>query len=156
MKYFFQLFLVGILLSALWACDVNRVFDKYHSIDQTTWSQDSLVMFNIPVTDTTHNHNLYINIRNSIDYNYSNLWLFIQIEQPGGMAIKDTFEMVLADPAGKWLGHGFGGLKNRQALYRSNVYFPHSGEYKIAIQQGMREKNLKGISDVGLRIEKTN
>jgi len=156
MKRFFQLLFGGFLLIAFWACDTNRVYEKYYPINKTTWSKDSLVLFNIPVTDTVQNHNLYINVRNDINYNYSNLWLFINIEQPGGQAIKDTFEMVLADPAGKWLGHGFGGLKNRQVLYRNNVYFPHSGDYKISIQQGMRDSELKGISDVGLRVEKTH
>ncbi len=156
MKRFFQLLIGGFLLIALWACDTNRVFEKYHPINETTWSQDSLVVFNIPVTDTVQNHNLYINVRNDINYNYSNLWLFINIEQPGGKAIKDTFEMVLADPTGKWLGHGFGGLKTRQVLYRSNVYFPQSGDYKISIQQGMRDSELKGICDVGLRVEKSH
>jgi gliding motility-associated lipoprotein GldH len=39
-------------------------------------------------------------------------------------------------------------------MYRSNVFFPNSGDYKISIQQGMRVNVLEGISDVGLRVEK--
>ena len=67
---------------------------------------------------------------------------------------EDKFEITLADPAGKWLGGGFGGLKTREVIFRRNVFFPVSGNYKITIQQGMREDVLTGISDVGVRIEK--
>ncbi len=156
MKLIFQLFIIGLFLTAISACDNKRIFEEYHPIYKGNWHKDSTVVFNIPVTDTLQNHNLYINIRNDINYQYSNLWLFVKVEQPGGMAIKDTFEMVLAEPSGKWLGEGFGGLKTRQAIYRSNVYFPNSGEYKIFIQQGMREELLEGINDVGFRVEKAN
>jgi gliding motility-associated lipoprotein GldH len=36
------------------------------------------------------------------------------------------------------------------------VYFPVSGEFTVAIQQGMREEILEGIHDVGFRVEKTS
>lgn len=152
----FQFLCVGLLFAAFTACDTNRVFEEYQPIYEGNWHKDSLVVFDIPISDTLQNNNLYINIRNDISYGYSNLWLFVRIEQPGGMAVKDTFEMVLAEPSGKWLGEGFGGLKTRQAMYRSNVFFPDSGDYKISIEQGMRETILEGISDVGFRVEKMN
>lgn len=152
----FQLIIIGLLLVVLSACDTNRVFDEYKPILGESWHQDSLLVFTIPITDTIQNHNLYVNIRNDINYGYSNLWLFVDIEQPNGAAKRDTFEMALADPSGKWLGEGFGGYKTRQAIFRSNVFFPNSGEYKISIQQGMRQTQLDGISDVGLRVEKMN
>lgn len=150
------LFIIGLLLIVISACDTSRVFEEYQTVNKAGWHKDSLVVFDIPVADTIQNHNLYINIRNDINYGYSNLWLFVTIENPGGLAVKDTFEMVLADPSGRWLGEGFGGLKNRQVIYRGNVFFPNSGDYKISVQHGMREEILKGISDVGFRVEKMN
>jgi len=148
-------FLFIVLIALLFsACDTNVVFEKYKKIPQTGWQKDSLVVFTIPITDTLQNHNLSLNIRNDIKYSYSNLWLFIKITQPGKTAVTDTFEVMLANGAGKWLGEGFGGIKTRQVPYRSGVYFPVSGDYKISIQQGMRDENLKAITDVGIRIEK--
>ena len=152
-RFFQSILFVGIVV-LLAACDSQSVFDKYKPINKGVWHKDSLVMFNVPVTDTLQNHNLYINVRNSVDYRYSNLWLFVTIGQPNGQAVKDTFEIVLADPSGKWLGEGFGGLKNRKVIYRRNVFFPLSGDYTISLQQGMRNGELKGISDVGVRVEK--
>jgi len=154
MKTVFQLIFVGLLLTAVSACDTHRVFDEYKTITGGSWNKDSILVFDIPVTDTLQNHNLYINIRNDINYGYRNLWLFVKIEEPDGIALSDTFEIAMADPSGKWLGEGFGGLKTREVIYRRNVYFPHSGDYKISLQQGMRENSLDGISDVGIRVEK--
>ena len=148
------LFLFGLLLVVFSACDKNKVFEDYKSIPNAVWHQDSLVQFTVPVTDTANYHNLYLNIRNQVSYPYSNLWLFIEIVNPVGEAVKDTFEVALAEPSGRWLGDGFSGLKTLQSVYRRSVYFPVSGDYKINIQQGMREENLKGISDIGFRVEK--
>ena len=150
---FLLIVLIAILFSA---CDTNVVFEKYNNIPQSGWHKDSLVVFSVPITDTLQNHNLLLNIRNDIEYNYSNLWLFVNISQPGETAVTDTFEVMLADRAGKWLGEGFGGIKTRQVPYRSSVYFPVSGEYKISIQHGMRDEILEAITDVGIRVEKAN
>ncbi len=147
-------FFFGLLLIIFSACDRNKIFEEYKPIPDSGWNQDSLVHFSIPVTDTLQQHNLYINVRNKVSYSYSNLWLFVEIVQPDGKAVKDTFEISLADPSGKWFGEGFGGLKTLQTIYRRNVYFPVSGEYKINIRQGMREENLEGISNIGFRVEK--
>lgn len=154
MKQFFLFLMVGIWLLSFSACDHNRIFDEYKPISNEQWHKDSLMVFTIPISDTLQNNSVSLNIRNNINYTYSNLWLFTHIKSPDGTIIRDTFEMVLADPSGKWLGEGFGGYKSREAIYRSKIYFPHAGEYQITIQQGMRETILEGISDVGLRIEK--
>lgn len=150
----FQLLLFLILLAIFSACDKNKVFEEYKSIPQTGWNKDSLLVFEIPIQDTLQNHNLFINVRNDIKYKYSNLWLFIEIASPDGKTNTDTFEITLADPTGKWMGTGFGGIKTRQVVYKRNVFFPASGNYTINIQQGMRNINLSGISDIGFRIEK--
>ena len=153
-KIGFQLLFLGFVLVLISACDKNRVFEAYKEIPLSGWHKDSLVVFDIPIIDTLQNHNLYINVRNDIDYNYSNLWLFVEINQPDGIAVTDTFELLLAESSGKWLGEGFGGLKTLQVKYRGGVYFPISGQYKINVQHGMREELLEGITDIGFRVEK--
>lgn len=151
-----HLIVIMIMLAGLSACDANRVFDQYKEIPESAWHKDSMVVFHIPVDDTLQNHNLLVQIRNETSYSFSNLWLFIEITQPDGKSVKDTFEVVLADPSGRWLGEGYGGLKTRQAIYRRDVYFPVSGEFTVAIRQGMREEILEGIHDVGFRVEKAS
>lgn len=153
MKKLFQLIMIAAFLPVLFACRQNPVFEQYQNISDQKWYKDSVLVFTIDIKDTTQNNNFIINVRNDVNYEYSNLWLFVSIEQPDGKTMDDKFEVALADPSGKWLGEGFGGLKTREAVYRRNIFFPVSGEYKVRIKQGMRENYLEGISDVGVRIE---
>jgi gliding motility-associated lipoprotein GldH len=148
--------LASALAAVIASCDSGQVFDQYREINNAIWHKDSLVTFRIPVTDTLENHNLIIQIRNETSYRYSNLWLFIHITEPDGQVEKDTFEIVLADLSGRWLGNGYGGLKTRQAFYQRNYTFSHSGEFVITIGHGMRDELLKGIHDVGFRVEKAS
>ena len=150
----FHLIIFCVLFAFFVSCDKNLVFEKNLTIAEDGWNKDSVLIFDVPVTDTLQNHNFYINVRNDIKYKYSNLWLFIEIDQPDNKSVADTFEITLADPSGKWLGEGFGGIKNQQVIYKKNVYFPVSGDYKINISHGMRDNVLKGITDIGIRLEK--
>lgn len=154
-KFLLRFFVIAVAAGVI-SCTPAQVFDKYKTIPDAKWHKDSLVVFSVPVTDSLQNHNLLLNVRNETDYNYSNLWLFVQIEQPDGELLKDTFQIILAEPSGKWLGDGIGKLKTRETIFRRNVYFPVTGEYTVKIQHGMREEILHGIHDVGLRIEKVN
>jgi gliding motility-associated lipoprotein GldH len=151
----FQILSIIFILFIFFACNMGGLFNEYKTIPKAVWNRDSLVVFQIPVTDTVQRYDLFLGVRNDISYKYSNLWLFIEIVQPGDTtAVKDTFEFTLADQAGKWLGSGFGGVKTNEVLYRSNVYFPVAGHYNVKIQHGMRGKLLEGITDIGFRVEK--
>jgi gliding motility-associated lipoprotein GldH len=155
MKRFFLYFLILSVLNGLTACDRKRVFESYRPLDKSGWNKDSVVVFNVLLTDTTRNNNLYVNIRNKGTYPYSNIYLFLTIGSPDGALKTDTVEFTLAEPSGRWKGSGIGGLYDNQILYKSSVYFPKKGNYTFQIKQGMRDNVLQGIRDVGVRIEKT-
>jgi len=155
MRQFFIIFLIFSLFIGTIACDQKKVFEAYHQIDEKGWNKDSVVVFNVHLSDTIKNHNLYVNIRNKGTYAYSNIYLFLTIGSPDGVMRTDTVEFTLADPSGKWRGSGIGGLHDNQIPYKSSVYFPHKGDYKFMIKQGMRDNVLQGIRDVGFRVEKT-
>jgi gliding motility-associated lipoprotein GldH len=65
----------------------------------------------------------------------------------------DTLNYILAKPNGEWLGEGFGETKEIMFLYKSKYTFPKSGKYTVGILQAMRANDLKGIEDVGVKIE---
>ena len=146
--------IVGMLL--LVACDTNRVYEDYQAIDPEGWHKDSLARFQVEMEPGSDAYNLYINIRNQGNYPNSNIWLFLEVEQPDGKLLTDTVEYILADKSGKWRGSGIGDLFDSQFIYRKNVQFEQAGAYEFRIRQGMRAQKLKGIHDVGLRIEKYN
>lgn len=144
------------LLFAIASCKQKKEFEAYKTLNSSGWNKDSVVVFPIDLNDTTGSHNLYLNVRNNGNYEFSNLWLFVNIKSPDGKLLTDTLEFQLADPAGKWLGSGIGDLFDNQFLYKKDVYFPVSGTYEFSIQQGMRSNPLKGIRDIGISIEKQN
>jgi gliding motility-associated lipoprotein GldH len=156
MKYYFNisiLFAVGVFF--LFSCDPNRVYEKNIAIDNGVWNKDSVVSFVMDIEDTLQPYNFYINIRNSTDYRYSNLYLFIDTYFPDETHARDTLEFILAGTDGKWFGKGFGKIKESTVLLRRGVRFPMSGKYRFTMEQAMRTENLEGIEDVGMRIEKT-
>lgn len=149
-----QILFITALVIGFWSCDKNRIIDQFKPIEKTSWNVDSIAHFSFEISDTLSQYNILLNVRNDIKYGYSNLWLFVSLAAPNNTVTKDTFELSLADATGKWLGQGFGGVRTRRVMYQRNKIFKNSGEYTISLQHGMREKTLKGITDIGCRIEK--
>ena len=98
--------------------------------------------------------NFYINIRHTTEYKFRNIFLFVDTFFPDGSQSRDTVEIMLADPKGKWFGKGIGSIRSNQVLLKRGFSFPLKGHYKFRIEQGMRVPELMGIKDVGIRIEK--
>lgn len=154
--------LIAVALSMLlFSCDEKRFFDEYKTFDGK-WNKDSIVAFTIDQKDTTGLYNLYVTMRNNNKYPYSNLFLIVQMQQPGTQITKvDTLEYQMANPDGTLMGEGFGNVKESKLWYKERVRFPKAGQYRFSIQQAVREpgkipgvQELDGITEVGLRIEK--
>jgi gliding motility-associated lipoprotein GldH len=143
-----------VAVLTLSACDKNRIYENNTEIPQYVWHKDSLVKFEVDITETGIPTNFYINVRNADGFPYSNLFLFVKTTFPNGKTSRDTLECILADDKGKWLGSGMGDIYDNQIPFKRNVMFPLAGKYTFEYQQGMRTDALPLIMDVGLRIEK--
>jgi gliding motility-associated lipoprotein GldH len=142
------------LVTCLFSCDSKRIYEQNMDIPENIWDQKNPVYFDVPITDTTSLHNIYINIRNASGYGFSNIYLFLDTKYPNNTISRDTIECILADPSGKWLGDGSGDIWDNQILFKKNVRFKQMGTYKFRYEQAMRMPKLPMIMDVGLRIEK--
>lgn len=151
---FYFIIAVGILL-LLSACDKKRYFEEYSEIPNQSWSRNNILKYKVNISNKKMPLNLFLNIRNSGKYNYSNLYVFFKTQSPDNIIRIDTIECVIADDKGRWLGKGIGDLWDNRILIRKNVVFPDTGNYIFEIEQAMREESLEHISDVGLRIEKS-
>ena len=149
-----NLFFVLALLIMFSSCDPQRIYEKNIQVNPNGWPSGEDVLFEVPVNDSLMLYNFYINLRHTENYKFSNLYLFIETHFPGGSQASDTIELILADNTGKWYGKGFGKIKEYQVLIRQAVTFPDTGIYKISIVQGMRDENLQGVEDIGIRIER--
>lgn len=148
------------LLMSLGACDSNSVFDDYKSVPNQ-WHKDSVITFNVTPLDTIAPYNLFVNVRNTNDYKFNNLFLIVTLDYPNGKVETDTLEYQMAKPNGELLGTGFSDIKENKLWFKENVILNESGEYVVKIQHAMRKngsvngvENLEGITDIGIRIEK--
>ncbi|MDD3878085.1 MAG: gliding motility lipoprotein GldH [Bacteroidales bacterium] len=138
------------------SCDSDRVYEKNIKIPNSTWNRLEILKFNAEISDTTLNYNFYLNVRNNVDYEYSNLYVFLNTIMPSQSIVRDTVEIMLAGPDGKWLGKGWGKHKELYLQIGKNMKFPEMGTYAFEIEQAMRVDLLKNISNMGIRIEKAN
>jgi gliding motility-associated lipoprotein GldH len=151
-KYTFVLVLSSLLL--LSSCNSNVVFSDSKVMNDKTWNLTDIPSFKVPIADTINSHNVNFTIRTGSSYPFRNIYLFVTTLSPDGKSITDTLQYKLADEKGNWLGKGFGDINELNLTYKTNVYFPVKGTYQFNIQHGMRIENLKGVYDIGLRIEK--
>ena len=142
-------------LMVLASCGKDILFEQNNSIEDAKWSMNQPVRFSVNVQDTLSPYDFYINIRNNGDYGFNNLYLFLNTEFPNGQSVSDTLECLLASSDGKWLGSGLGDIYSQSILLKKKVRFPAKGVYRFEMIQAMRTDPLIGISDTGIRIEKS-
>lgn len=154
---FSWIFLTPLLF--ILSCDSNQIFDEYKSVPNQ-WNKDAVISFTMIPPDSTSLYNLFINIRNTNDYQFSNLFLIAEMNFPHGKIVTDTLEYQMTKPDGTLLGEGFTDIKENKLWYKEAVQFDEVGEYTVTIKQAMRNNgevngvdNLEGITDVGFRIE---
>jgi gliding motility-associated lipoprotein GldH len=156
---------IGLLLLFLFftSCDKKQFFSEYKELDGT-WKKSDTLCFTFEQKDTINPYNLFLNVRNNNDYPFNNMYLIVSLKEPGKKpTIKiDTLEYQMADVDGTLLGEGFTDVKESKLWYLENYVFNRIGNYKVEVVQAVRatgEVNgvaeLKGITELGLRIEKT-
>lgn len=129
------------------------MYEKHFSVDEKGWHSGDIKTFQFDIKDTLSPLNLYINLRTSTDYPYSNIYLFLYSEYPNGYTDKDTLEFILAEPDGRWLGENSGTVVENKALISRGGRFENSGTYIFKIEHGMRDELLPEVIDVGFRVE---
>ncbi|MDO9275637.1 MAG: gliding motility lipoprotein GldH [Lutibacter sp.] len=159
-KTYKQLSLLAFTFLLL-SCNSNSVFDQYITVENQQWRSENGIDFIVNNLDTISANKVFINVRNNKNYEYSSLFLIAKLELPSGYKVIDTLEYEMTDASGNWLGSGYTDLKENKLFYKENVVFSEIGTYKFKIQHATRGINdiegkipLKGITDVGLSIEK--
>ena len=145
--------IVLFFLIVLAAC-TSESFNKRTVIPEAEWRQEDRVAFDVDINDTLSPYLFGIGLRHIENYRYSNLFVFLHTRMPNGNVTHDTIECTLASPEGRWIGKSSGSMRDLLVPLNENLLFPLTGTYHFEIEQAMREPVLKGISDIGLYIEK--
>ena len=152
----FKLIILVVFLSA---CDSSKVFEENIKLNNHIWSLENRPKFQVEIIDSVTAMNLFVNIRHSANYPFSNLWVFIKTTSPEGFVKTDTLECILAAKDGKWKGSGLGDIWDIQIPFRTQI-FNRPGDYTFEIEQAMRYgdkariEQLPEIMNIGFRIEK--
>ena len=141
------------LLSVFAGCG-DSGYDQRKVIPEAKWAQEDPVPFDVTVNDTVGIYSFGINLRHMENYRYSNLYVFLHTTFPNGSLTHDTIQLLLATPEGYWVGKGSGSMRDLHVTLNPLMRFPMQGTYHFEIEQAMREPVLKGVSDIGLFIEK--
>jgi gliding motility-associated lipoprotein GldH len=127
------------------------------------WHKDSIATFYVDIADTLSKNNVFIQLRNNKDYGFNNLFLIVEVNFPNETKIIDTLEYEMTDAKGYFLGEGITDIKENKLEYKTNIQFPVKGKYAFSVQHAMRKlaeekglENLKGVTDIGIQIEKMN
>lgn len=151
----------AILVLLIWACNNNLIHSEFQPNPGGIWSKSDIKEFSFTENDTIKARDIFISVRNDDTFPYSNLFLIADLKYPNGDIQRDTLEYEMAMPDGKWLGKGYGSLKENKLWYKENIIFPVKGVYTLQISHAMRKNGsadgimeLEGITDVGFLIEK--
>jgi gliding motility-associated lipoprotein GldH len=148
-----KLFAFIVLFLAITSCTEQPLYETYVAIPNASWSQDSIIEFDVMIEDTEAAYAAFNGIRHNPTYPYRNLYVFREVESERGLEYRDTVMFVLSDNKGLRLGDGFGNTKELIApIGRAPFKFGERGIYTFRFIQGMRPDAIKGIEDVYFRI----
>lgn len=138
------------------ACDANRVAEDNKDIDGY-WRADSLAKFSFIITEPTIDYNVYLSLRNGVEFPHSNLYFKYFLKDSVGASLEsELINFTLFNPkTGYPLGNGIGDIFEHEYELLTKYRFESPGEYHISFQQYMRYDSLPKIYSVGFRVEKT-
>lgn len=137
-------------LLLLSSCTTNDIYNTHSDIPHTGWEAHNVQIFTFDIPEKNiYDVNLFL--RHENEYKYRNLWLFIKYIQPDSTCITDTLNCILADTYGHWYGGSWGSYYQYSQNLKLNQPLD-SGTHTLEITQAMREHNLKGITNIGIRV----
>lgn len=149
MMRFFSIFLLS---TALVSCSSNLVYEAYTEVENG-WQYQNVIEHMVDVEGPAAAHDVFLNIRHTNDYPYSNLWVQVFTTNPDGQEVSQRFEITLAKPDGQWLGNSWGSTITQERLIMQGVKFQKPGKHVFKVQHDMRLNNVPAITHIGVRVE---
>lgn len=147
------IFLVACLVCS---CDSERLYEKNNDLNDRVWLSSDKPAFEFVVSDTLKTYNLYCNIRNSVDYPYSRIFINYSLQDSTGTSVSRNLisAFLFEEKTGKPLGSsGLGDVYDQQIPILKNYHFKTPGAYSMKFDQFMRTDTLVGVLAVGFRLE---
>lgn len=145
-------YIISLFILLFTACRSGVVFEDYQELSGEHWDCDHVLEFNAHIPDSgLYQVTLYI--RHTGNFEMTNLWCIISTRSQALRQLHDSVNIKIATPTGEWFGVG-GQMKTvSRAINKNPVPLPQ-GNVQFRIEQGMKPENLRGVKNVGIRIEK--
>ena len=144
-----------ILMLIITSCGPTYLFNKSQEIGKAQWTYDNIIGFEFNVQDTTKIYKLILELEHSTEFSNQNLYTKIHTHFPGGEKIEEVVSLELANKAGFWFGDCNSEYCTLEIPIQPGAFFNQAGDYRIEVEQFMREELVEGIRSVGFKIEET-
>jgi gliding motility-associated lipoprotein GldH len=154
-----QLMLAGLLFAVCCiSCRPSPQFQETFTLPSNSWDLGYKPVFKINIDDTDAAYQIFLLIRHTDAYPFSNIWIGMDSQSPGDSSwAHSRVEVPLAAPSGQWLGRCAGELWEQRVPITTPdkpAFFPKKGKYTLRLQHEMRRNPLPEILTIGLRVEK--
>lgn len=140
------------------SCRPSPQYQEHFTVPGGAWNMAYQPLFHFVIDDTASAYQLFLLIRHTDAYPFSNIWVNMDTKAPGDTVFgKVRFEVPLAAPSGQWLGRGFGELYEQRVPITSAdrpAFFARRGGYTVRLTHDMRRNPLPEVYNVGLSLEK--
>ena len=147
-----RLVFISSFLLLLISCGKAPLYEKSYSFQQSTWNQKEKPYFKVHIKDTSKLYNFTLSLRVSTDYEFNNIWFYLNSTTPSGLKGREPFEMKITAPDGTWIGKKTGTIVETQIYFKSRK-LPEAGDYIFTLEQGVTQKELKNVLDVVFSID---
>lgn len=144
-----------LVIVTLVSCSESRVFEDYKDFTTKSWLVNDTVSFEFQITDPAVPYRLNANVRNTLDYPYSRIFINYTLEDSTHKVLTSKlvssylFDGKTGEPNGD---SGIGDIYDYSFNLENRKFAP--GKYYIKLQQFMRTDTLKGVLAAGARVEK--
>ena len=135
------------------SCTSIDLYEKNISTPNQEWKSGFKPEFSFIIKDTAAQYQVYFIIRHTEKYNYNNIWINLYSQPPGDTLHKAPYELQLANNEKGWLASGMDDIYEHRIKLTDAVNL-RAGEYKLRLENIMREDPLQHVLNIGLRIEK--
>jgi gliding motility-associated lipoprotein GldH len=134
------------------SCKQIDLTEQSISIPNYNWQSSLYSKSSFEIKDTTALYKVYIVMRHKDDYEYSNIWLNVGLQQEGEQMKYQKLNLSLANDAKGWEGIGMNDIwEVRKEIARIPL---KKGRYNTSVGHIMRQNPLQHVMIVGVRVEK--
>ena len=116
------------------------------------WERDSNYRFEFDITQPGR-YLMSTCVRHTTDYKQRNISCYLTISYRGSELNSINTDVLMADENGQWIGQGLGGLKTVVQPIKEIFHFDSTGIYTVEVRHRMKDKQLKGIKNIGIKIK---